>query len=76
MVIPHRFKKIGLYNLMVCRIFSDILLALGLKKLRNSALDGTRRATLRGLLECYKQDSSARKAVRKRGFVCQEAVLY
>jgi hypothetical protein len=32
LVIPHRFKKIGLHNLVVRRIFSDILLVLGLKK--------------------------------------------
>jgi hypothetical protein len=32
LVIPHRFKKIGLHNLVVRRIFSDILLALELKK--------------------------------------------
>jgi hypothetical protein len=32
LVIPHRFKKIGLQNLVVRRIFSDILLVLGLKK--------------------------------------------
>jgi hypothetical protein len=32
LVIAHRFKKIGLHNLVVRRIFSDILLALGLKK--------------------------------------------
>jgi hypothetical protein len=32
LVIPHRFKKIGLHNLVVRRKFSDILLALGLKK--------------------------------------------
>jgi hypothetical protein len=36
LVIPHRFKKIGLHNLVVRRIFSDILL--GLKRLRNTAL--------------------------------------
>jgi hypothetical protein len=33
-VIPHRFKKIGLHNLMVRRIFSDILLVLELKKVK------------------------------------------
>jgi hypothetical protein len=32
LVIPHRFKKIGLHNVAVRRIFSDILLVLGLKK--------------------------------------------
>jgi hypothetical protein len=32
LVIPHRFKKIGLHNLVVRRIFSDILLVFGLKK--------------------------------------------
>jgi hypothetical protein len=32
LVIPHRFKKISLHNLVVHRIFSDILLVLGLKK--------------------------------------------
>jgi hypothetical protein len=32
LVIPHRFKKIGIHNLVVRRIFSDILLVLGLKK--------------------------------------------
>jgi hypothetical protein len=32
LVIPHMFKKIGLHNLVVRRIFSDILLVLGLKK--------------------------------------------
>jgi hypothetical protein len=32
LVISHRFKKIGLHNLVVRRIFSDILLVLGLKK--------------------------------------------
>jgi hypothetical protein len=32
LVIPHRFKKIGLHKLVVRRIFSDILLVLGLKK--------------------------------------------
>jgi hypothetical protein len=32
LVIPHRFKKIGLHNLVVRRILSDILLVLGLKK--------------------------------------------
>jgi hypothetical protein len=32
LVIPHRFKKIGLHNVVVRRIFSDILLVLGLKK--------------------------------------------
>jgi hypothetical protein len=32
LVIPHRFKKIGLHNLVVRRIFSDILLVLELKK--------------------------------------------
>jgi hypothetical protein len=31
LVIPHRFKKIGLHKLVVRRIFSDILLVLGLK---------------------------------------------
>jgi hypothetical protein len=31
LVIPHRFKKIGLHNIVVRRIFSDILLVLGLK---------------------------------------------
>jgi hypothetical protein len=30
--IPHRFKQIGVHNLMVRRIFSGILLVLGLKK--------------------------------------------
>jgi hypothetical protein len=32
LVIPHRFKKIGVHILVVRRIFSDILLVLGLKK--------------------------------------------
>jgi hypothetical protein len=32
LVIPHKFKKTGLHNLVVRRIFSDILLVLGLKK--------------------------------------------
>jgi hypothetical protein len=32
LVIAHMFKKIGLHNLVVRRIFSDILLVLGLKK--------------------------------------------
>jgi hypothetical protein len=32
LVIPHRFKKIGVDNLVVRRSFSDILLVLGLKK--------------------------------------------
>jgi hypothetical protein len=32
------FKKIGLHDLVVCRNFSDILLLLGLKKLRNTGL--------------------------------------
>jgi hypothetical protein len=32
LVIPHRFKKIGLHNLVVRRFFSDILLVLELKK--------------------------------------------
>jgi hypothetical protein len=32
LVIPHRFKKIGLRNLVVRRNFSDILLVLELKK--------------------------------------------
>jgi hypothetical protein len=32
LVIPHRFKKIGVHNLVVHRISSDILLVLGLKK--------------------------------------------
>jgi hypothetical protein len=32
LVIPNRFKKIGLHILVVRRIFSDILLVLGLKK--------------------------------------------
>jgi hypothetical protein len=31
LVIPHRFTKVGLCNLVVPRIFSDILLVLGLK---------------------------------------------
>jgi hypothetical protein len=31
LVIPHRFKKIGVHNLVVRRISSDILLVLGLK---------------------------------------------
>jgi hypothetical protein len=31
-VIPHRFKNIGVHNLVVRRIFSDILLVLRLKK--------------------------------------------
>jgi hypothetical protein len=34
LVIPHRFKKIGVHNLVVRRIFSDILLVLGLKKVK------------------------------------------
>jgi hypothetical protein len=32
LVIPHRFKKIGVHNLVVRRIFLDILLILRLKK--------------------------------------------
>jgi hypothetical protein len=32
LVIPHRFKKIGIHNVLVRRIFSDILLVLELKK--------------------------------------------
>jgi hypothetical protein len=32
LVIQNRFKKIGVRNLVVRRIFSDILLVLGLKK--------------------------------------------
>jgi hypothetical protein len=32
LVIPHSFKKIGLHNLVVRRIFSDILLVLELKE--------------------------------------------
>jgi hypothetical protein len=31
LVIPHRVKKIGLHNLVIRRIFSDILVVLGLK---------------------------------------------
>jgi hypothetical protein len=33
LVIPHRFKKIGVHNLVVRRIFSDVLLVFGLKKI-------------------------------------------
>jgi hypothetical protein len=32
LVIPHRFKEISLHNFVVRRIFSDVLLVLGLKK--------------------------------------------
>jgi hypothetical protein len=32
LVITHRSKKVGLHNLVVRRIFSDILLVLALKK--------------------------------------------
>jgi hypothetical protein len=32
LVMPHRFKKIGVHNLVIRRIFSDILLVLGLKE--------------------------------------------
>jgi hypothetical protein len=38
LVIPHRFKKIGLHNVVVRRIFSDILLVLGLKKVEKHCL--------------------------------------
>jgi hypothetical protein len=32
LVVPHRFKKIGVHKIVVRRIFSDILLVIGLKK--------------------------------------------
>jgi hypothetical protein len=38
LVIPHRFKKIGVHNLVVCRIFSDILLVLGLRNVEKQSL--------------------------------------
>jgi hypothetical protein len=39
-VIPHRFKKIGVHNLVVRRIFSDILVVLGLKKVEKHWIRG------------------------------------
>jgi hypothetical protein len=47
LVISHRFKKIGLHNLVVRRIFSDILLVLGFKKVE-------KHCTSRIRLECSK----------------------
>jgi hypothetical protein len=44
LVIPHRFKKIGLRNLVVRRIFSDILLVLGLKKVEKHWFKGFKRS--------------------------------
>jgi hypothetical protein len=41
LVIPHRFKKIGIHNLVVRRIVSDILLVLGLKKVENHCFKAT-----------------------------------
>jgi hypothetical protein len=38
LVMPHRFKKIGVYNLVVRRIFSDILLVLGLKNVEKQCV--------------------------------------
>jgi hypothetical protein len=38
LVIQYRFKKIGLHNLVVRRIFSDILLVLELKKVEKHCL--------------------------------------
>jgi hypothetical protein len=41
LVIPHRFKKkIGLHSLVVRRIFSDILLVFGLKKVEKHCITG------------------------------------
>jgi hypothetical protein len=50
LVIPHRFKKIGVHNLVVRRIFSDILLVLGLKKVEKhcsntNCIKGMKKAT-------------------------------
>jgi hypothetical protein len=50
LVIPHRFKKIGVHNLAVRKIFSDILLVHGLKKVekhwtRGSGLQNTQVTT-------------------------------
>jgi hypothetical protein len=41
LVIPHKFKKIGLHNLVVRRNFSDILLVLGLKKVEKHCTNWT-----------------------------------
>jgi hypothetical protein len=38
LVIPHRFYKIGVHNLVVRRFFSDILLVLGLKNVEKHCL--------------------------------------
>jgi hypothetical protein len=57
LVIPHRFKKIGLQNLVVRRIFSDTVLILGLKRFRNTGLENMGASTshnpigLHGLLQ-------------------------
>jgi hypothetical protein len=40
LVIQHRFKKIGLHNLVVRRIVSDILQVLGLKKVEKHCFIG------------------------------------
>jgi hypothetical protein len=49
LVIPHRFKKIGLHNLVVRIIFSDILLILGLKKVEKHC---SRQSTHRWRWDC------------------------
>jgi hypothetical protein len=43
LVIPHRFKKIGLHNLVARIIFSDILLVLGLKKVEKHCTKESKR---------------------------------
>jgi hypothetical protein len=44
LVIQHRFKKIGVHNLVVRRIFSDILLVLGRKKVEKHCSTAYRHA--------------------------------
>jgi hypothetical protein len=45
LAIPHRFKKIGLHNLVFRRIFSNILLVLGLKKVEKHFPKGSKKSS-------------------------------
>jgi hypothetical protein len=89
LLTPHRFKKIRVHNLVVRRIFSDILLILGLKKVEKhwsrkcgsqdiSQLYGPRRPVTAIALPLTFRKSKVGKCVHRipSGVLCRALSLY